>query len=317
VCSSDLLQHIRGDPFTREIGVIVCSSRIYKPDQDKAAELGALGFMIKPFEKEDLLEAVDSFFENWARGESGKPIAPLNAANDPARSTPMSSPKSADRSKAAESDRCYIPMPDTSRGSWRIWGTRGSTPTVGQRFARSGGNTSCFEVRVDDSIVVIDAGSGIRELGTELAKEEPGHIALFIGHTHWDHIQGYPFFAPAYIPGWRIDVYGAKGFGKDLESVFSGQLDYDYFPVALEEMASAVDFHVLGEGATRVGPIKVLWEYAHHPGATAAFRVEVDGQSIGYMTDNEFLQGYTGHPSDITRDSKLFLANRLVGVVFQ
>lgn len=301
----EVLQRIRDDPYTKEIGVIVCSSRAYKPDQEQAAKLGALAFLVKPFERDDLLFAVDSFFDQWAFGENGR------FDDDPGTSTIITgSPASTTRAKAAESDSCYIPMLDTSRGMWRLWGTRGSTPTVGQRYARYGGNTSCFEVRAGDSLVIIDAGSGIRDLGTQLAKAKPRHLSLFVGHTHWDHIQGYPFFAPAYIPGFRIDVYGAKGFGKDLESVFSGQLDYDYFPVAMEEMASTVEFHVLKEEPTQVGPIKVAWEYAHHPGATAAFRIDVNGFSIGYMTDNEFLQGYTDHPGKITKDNTLFLANK-------
>ena len=102
-----------------------------------------------------------------------------------------------------------------------------------------GGNTACVELRSGQDILVFDAGTGIRELGLSLAQEFRGRaltVHLFVSHTHWDHIQGFPFFKPAYLPGFEIVVYGAETFGKDLRSLFSGQLDRDYFPVQIGDM---------------------------------------------------------------------------------
>jgi phosphoribosyl 1,2-cyclic phosphodiesterase len=154
-------------------------------------------------------------------------------------------------------------------------------------------------------LVIIDAGSGIRDLGLELARRGPARIHLFIGHTHWDHIQGFPFFAPAFIPGFEVIVYGASGFGKDLESVFRGQLDRDYFPVQLEDMRAKLEFRRLTENPVAIGGLKVRWEFSHHPGATLGFRIESGTSSVCYITDNEFLKGYLGHPLEAAMDPAL------------
>jgi phosphoribosyl 1,2-cyclic phosphodiesterase len=94
-------------------------------------------------------------------------------------------------------------------------------------------------VAMKDTAYIFDAGSGIRDLGLELMKSKIRTVHLFITHTHWDHIQGFPFFAPAYVPGFNITIHAVRGFGKDLKSLFSGQLDKDYFPVQMENMKAA------------------------------------------------------------------------------
>jgi phosphoribosyl 1,2-cyclic phosphodiesterase len=130
----------------------------------------------------------------------------------------------------------YRPTLDTSRTHFTLWGARGSTPTVGGRFHRHGGNTSCMSITRDDEAFIFDAGSGIRDLGLELLEGKVRKIHLFITHPHWDHIQGFPFFRPAFVPEFDITVYGSRGFGKDIESLFRGQLDSDYLPVQFEDM---------------------------------------------------------------------------------
>ena len=196
---------------------------------------------------------------------------------------------------------------DATRPHFTLWGTRGSTPTPGARFLRAGGNTSCMSVEAGGELFIFDAGSGLRELGIRLLAEPPRRIHLFITHTHWDHIQGFPFFAPAYRPGCEIVIYGAAGFGKDLESVFSGQLDREYFPVQMEDMESRLVFRHLTASPMAVGSAKVSWEFAQHPGATVGYKIGIGGKKIAWVPDNEFLLGYTGPPEEITRRHPLAL----------
>ena len=162
-----------------------------------------------------------------------------------------------------------------------------------------------MSVVLGDEQFIFDAGSGIRELGLDLLNSQRRNLHLFITHTHWDHIQGFPFFAPAYTPGFEITIYGAEGFGKDLKSVFRGQLDRDYFPVQLEDMQSHLQFRHLSQNPMPVGSAKVSWEFTQHPGATVGYKIEVEGKRIAWVPDNEFLQGYTGPPEDLTRDHPL------------
>ena len=193
---------------------------------------------------------------------------------------------------------------------FRMWGTRGSIPISGAKFVRHGGNTSCIEVSEDDETIILDAGSGIRQLGLELAKKGPRKLHLFITHTHWDHIQGFPFFAPAYIPGFELNIYGAVGFSKDLGSIFRGQLDSDYFPVQFEDMRASIVFHPLDRPPLRLGRFTISWEPTHHPAVTLAYKIATPTQSFAYVSDNEFLYGYTGSPVGIDAGHQLVLPHR-------
>ncbi|HEV2349594.1 MAG TPA: response regulator [Terriglobia bacterium] len=171
----------------------------------------------------------------------------------------------------------------------RFWGTRGSIPAPGAATVRYGGNTACVEVRYGGQILIFDAGSGIRILGSELTSEfgaRPISVHLFISHTHWDHIQGFPFFAPAYVAGNRVSIYSVHGAGKPLEKVFLGQMDGDYFPVLLSDMAAELKFFEMKD-QVKIGPMVVDLEHLNHPGISVAFRMRVDGKSIVYMTDHE------------------------------
>src|SRR6202795_5163234 len=120
-----------------------------------------------------------------------------------------------------------------------FWGTRGSIATPGAGTTIYGGNTSCVEVRCGMEIIVFDAGTGIRPLGLALMQEfrdRPLTVHLFVSHTHWDHIQGFPFFVPAYSPGTTLHIYGSVGRGQSLKGVLSGQMQSDYFPVSLGDL---------------------------------------------------------------------------------
>src|SRR5438876_8287945 len=142
----------------------------------------------------------------------------------------------------------------------RFWGTRGSIPKPGPGTVRYGGNTSCVEVRsASGTLVVLDCGTGAHGLGQALVGSAPspprGH--LLIGHTHWDHIQGFPFFAPAFVSGTELNIYGSSGFQRSLEDSLSGQMQYSYFPVKLKELASRLLYTELAEGFFRIGEIYV------------------------------------------------------------
>lgn len=283
----DVLKAVRADPAKQDVGFIVCSARSFSVDVKSVRELGAFDFLMKPFEFQHVLDKVEAFF-------AGRP---------PKRSL------SAERvtSTPTQGVEPYRPTLADARGHWRLWGTRGSIPVSGPRYARHGGNTACLEVRAGDDLCVLDAGSGIRDLGQQLLLEGPRRIPILVGHTHWDHIQGFPFFGPAYAPGYELDIYGARGFGKSLDQLFSGQLDADYFPVEMHDMAAGLNFFALGDNPVRFGEIAVYWELMNHPGATVGFRVEAAGQRVGYITDNEFLKGYLGTPVGLAADSDLVL----------
>lgn len=172
----------------------------------------------------------------------------------------------------------------------KFWGTRGSIPTPGAATLKYGGNTSCVEVRAsDNTLIILDAGSGLRELGKSLLTSSNGPIEghILISHTHWDHIQGFPFFTPAFIPGNRFTLYGSRNLDKSLEGALAGQMEHAYFPVRLDQLASTIRFKELDEGIMPIGPANVTHYHTNHPSVCLAYRVDCDGRSVVYATDNE------------------------------
>jgi len=172
----------------------------------------------------------------------------------------------------------------------RFWGTRGSIAAPGRSTVRYGGNTSCVEVRTDSGeLLILDSGTGIRELGRSLIDTANGPIRghILLSHTHWDHIQGFPFFWPAFVPGNEFTIYAARDLDRDLEGVLAGQMEYTYFPVRLGDMRAAVRFSNLGEGQVLVGDIPVDVQYLNHTNLTLGYRVHADGKVLVYATDTE------------------------------
>ena len=171
----------------------------------------------------------------------------------------------------------------------RFWGTRGSLPTPGRHTLRFGGNTSCVEVRTADTLVVIDCGSGLHNLGRALAHSGESNLRghILISHTHWDHIQGIPFFAPFFRPGNEWDVYAPKGLGQSLHDTLAGQMQYVYFPVRLDQMGAKIRYHELVEGDFRLGDVRVRTQYLNHTALTLGYRLEADGATLVYSTDHE------------------------------
>lgn len=172
----------------------------------------------------------------------------------------------------------------------RFWGVRGSIPVPGRATNRYGGNTSCVEVRPRDAApIIIDAGTGLRRLGKSLMEEAfgegKGQASILISHTHWDHVQGLPFFSPSYRAGNQIDIF-ARQRDLHLEAVFSAQNRAPYFPVPLSAMEAEMRFHEVVEGTSfEIGRAKVSCTKLNHPWIAMAYRVEVDGASVVYCAD--------------------------------
>lgn len=172
----------------------------------------------------------------------------------------------------------------------KFWGTRGSIPSPGNKTIRYGGNTSCVEIRSDSgTLIILDCGTGLRHLGDSLLENNKkpieGHILL--GHTHWDHIQGLPFFKPIFIPTNQWDIYAPHEFENSLHGTLANQMKYPYFPVAFNELASKIRFHELVEGEMMIGDIHVQTFFLNHNALTLGYRLEVDGATVVYSTDHE------------------------------
>jgi len=172
----------------------------------------------------------------------------------------------------------------------RFWGTRGSLSRPGPTTLRYGGNTPCVEVRTNDkTMIVLDCGTGAYDLGQALlaSGESPLRGHLLITHTHWDHIQGFPFFAPLFIPGNEWDLYAPGGLGQHLETILAGQMEYTYFPVTLNQLGATIRYHDLVEDPFDLGDVRVIPCYLNHPALTLGYRLEIGGAVMVYATDHE------------------------------
>lgn len=172
----------------------------------------------------------------------------------------------------------------------RFWGTRGSLAKPGVHTLRYGGNTACVEVRsARGTLIVLDCGTGVHDLGRKLVAESEGAIrgALLISHLHWDHIQGFPFFAPLFGRENEWDIYAPRGLNQSLRDALAGQMEYPYFPVDFDVLGATTRFHELVEGTVRIGDVRVRTRYLDHPALTLGYRVEADGRSLVYACDHE------------------------------
>jgi phosphoribosyl 1,2-cyclic phosphodiesterase/ActR/RegA family two-component response regulator len=270
VVLSDLLMP-RGNGFTvcrevrkhvelRHTRLLVMSGRDYAVDRDNALEAGAEHYLVKPLAIEELTTILDGSSPN---GETAAP--PQVAA--PSRGAPLENTEV------------------------RFWGVRGSIPTPGPGTVGYGGNTSCVEVRADGEVIVLDAGTGIRELGLALSEEfhdRQLNVTLLISHTHWDHIQGFPFFRPAYEPKNQVRILGYEGARASLAATLAGQMESPYFPIPLKQMPGNLTIEEVREMEFHVGRVRVASCFSKHPGVCVGFRLYTSGGSIVYLPDNEW-----------------------------
>jgi phosphoribosyl 1,2-cyclic phosphodiesterase len=177
----------------------------------------------------------------------------------------------------------------------KFWGVRGSIPTPNSEYMRYGGNTPCIELRTkNNNLFILEAGTGIRKLGKQLLQKDSrprGNVNLLISHHHWDHIQGFPFFAPALQDDYRIVIFGAHNTDYRIHSVMEGQMDYPYFPITLDQMRAKIGFIELKTDYAQVEGVKIKTFPLNHPQGANGFRLEGDGKIVAYASDTEHQPG--------------------------
>lgn len=168
----------------------------------------------------------------------------------------------------------------------RYWGVRGSIPVPGPTTQRYGGNTSCVEVSTAEARVIVDGGTGLRALGGSL--KEPQELTMFFTHLHWDHIQGIPFFAPMFIPGFTIHIYSGHKADVSLEATLRGQMQAPNFPVELDRLPAGMTFNEIPKGSSiRVGDIRIDTVSLNHPNEATGLRFSTRTKSFVHLTDHE------------------------------
>lgn len=240
--------------------IVIASGRDFESDRQEALEAGAHEYLAKPIQLEQLLRL----------------LSQLTAGPGPA--APVAVP--------ADSE-----PPNSVR--LRFWGVRGSVPTPGPTTLEYGGNTSCLELRAGQQIVILDAGTGLRLLGRELQTEfgdQPLNLTLLLTHTHWDHIQGLPFFLPVYKSHNRVRILGYEGARLGLETVLSSQMENPFFPIGLREVPAHVRVEELKQLNFPLGNFQVHACFAYHPGVCVGYRLTAAGRSIAFFPDNEIRQ---------------------------
>ncbi len=203
----------------------------------------------------------------------------------------------------------------------KFWGVRGSIPCPGPNTVKYGGNTACIEVQLDGGHrrIIIDAGSGIRELGNKMVSEDlkkgPLTADIFLTHTHWDHIMGFPFFVPIFIPGTKLKIYGPVTYEDEtLKEVLSGQWTYRYFPVRHEELSSDIEYIDLKEETTDLGDgLKLTTKYLNHPLLCLGYRFEHQNKVFCTAYDTEpFRNVFCTDPNDPSYDQAMAEEGELV-----
>lgn len=246
-------RRIREEAQLNGTRVVLTSVSRFANDRDTALAAGADDYLVKPIMPAELLAAL---------AKSGDGIA-----------------QAATR-----------PQITTGPVLLRFWGVRGSIPTPGRETAAFGGNTSCVEMRVGDEVIILDAGSGIRGLGKALTRESKGqamNISMLVTHTHWDHIQGFPFFIPAYNPKVNVRILGYEGAVHGLRGALFEQMQSAFFPIGLNQMASHVTFEELEDMQFDLGAAKVRTIFSNHPGICLGYRLSTAKGDVVYMPDHE------------------------------
>jgi len=237
--------------------IIIVAGRRYDIDREAVLEAGGDAYFVKPLKWEKLAAAIKR-----PRRRAGR------LANRQSRALKFHPPST----------------------RIKFWGVRGSIPVPGPSTIGYGGNTTCVEVRTNGDIIVLDAGSGIRELGLALNEEfgsAPINLTLLLTHTHWDHIQGLPFFLPAYQAKNNIRVLGFQGARDGLATILAAQMELPFFPVSWKDLPGTIKIQELKRMHFAVGKVKVHARFLNHPGICAGYRLFTKEGSIAFLPDNE------------------------------
>jgi phosphoribosyl 1,2-cyclic phosphodiesterase len=175
-----------------------------------------------------------------------------------------------------------------------FWGVRGSIACPSPEYVAFGGNTSCIEVLAGEQRLILDAGTGLRELGNKYLREGVSYARMLLTHTHWDHISGFPFFAPGFQPGRRFEIMAGHLLGGgSTRQVFAGQMAKPTFPVPLEAMRADLVFEDFqaGDAFWLDAGIRVATTMLNHPNGATGYRIEHAGKALCYVTDTEHVVG--------------------------
>ena len=196
----------------------------------------------------------------------------------------------------------------------KFWGVRGSIPVSSPKNSKYGGNTSCVEVNCAGKTIILDCGTGIRELGLDIAErdivkqKEKKTLYIFFSHVHWDHIQGFPFFRVAFHPEYEINMYSALHSDKDIEAALSGQMTRPYFPIQLSDMSASMKFNVIKSNEdVQIGNIAIKSISLSHPGGSSGYKIICGNKSVTYISDHEHTEKSKQKIIDFLKNSNLVI----------